>query len=49
MHVCKLYLWDFGLRTQGKLSKQETVLKIWKSKNVAYVNTYAHIALTNIL
>jgi len=47
LQIIFMRLWS---QDSGKAIKtRNTVLKIWKSKNVAYVNTYAHIALTNIL
>lgn len=47
LQIIFMRLWS---QDSGKAIKtRNTVLKIWKSKNVVYVNTYAHIALTNIL
>ena len=47
LQIIFMRLWS---QDSGKAIKtRKTVLKTWKSKNVAYVNTYAHVALTNIL
>lgn len=47
LQIIFMRLWSQD--SEKAIKTRNTVLKIWKSKNVAYVNIYAHIALTNIL
>ena len=46
LQIIFMRLWS---QDSGKAIKTRNTVLIWKSKNVVYVNTYAHIALTNIL